>query len=173
MSLTPTEQEVRAFVGPNADYYLAAWRRALAGEDGASGFNVGGFFLAVPWLAYRKMYAAALILVGIIIAESVLEEALFAGAPGEMREPSPGFLLLGALRNALGALVVGIVIGIGGNRWYLARARRVIEEVRSQGLPEEAHLKALSGRGGTSLGASLGLVGLAIVAVLVLGTILG
>jgi hypothetical protein len=48
------------------------------------------------WLVYRKTYAATLILVGIIIAESVLEEVLFGGAPGEMREPSLGFLLLGA-----------------------------------------------------------------------------
>jgi hypothetical protein len=166
MSLTPTEQEVRAFVGPNADYYLGAWRRALAGEGGASGFNVGGFFLALPWLAYRKMYTAALILIGISIAESILEKVLFVGGPGEMLEPSPGFVLLAAL-------VMGIVVGIGGNRWYLARARRVIEEVRSYGLPEEAHLRALSSRGGTSLGASLGLFGLAIVAALVLGTILG
>jgi hypothetical protein len=166
MSLTPTEQEVRAFVGSNADYYVRAWRPALTGEGGASGFNVGGFLLAVPWLAYRKMYTAALILIGISIAESVLEKVLFVGAPGEMRESSPGFVVLVAL-------VVGIVVGIGGNRWYLARARRVIEEVRSQVLPEEAHLRALSSRGGTSLGASLGLVGLAIVAALVLGTILG
>jgi hypothetical protein len=68
---------------------------------------------------------------------------------------------------------VGIEIGIGGTRCYLARAGRVVEDVRSQGLPERVQLKALSSRGGTSLGGSFGLIGLAIVAVLVLGTILG
>jgi hypothetical protein len=155
---------VRAFVGSNADYYLRAWQPALTGKSGDSGFNIAAFLLAGPWLAYRKMYTAVFILFGIILAEFILEELVFVGLL-KMREPPLGltFLL---------TLVVVIVIGIESNRWYLARALRVINKVRSRCLPEEAHLKALSRRGGTSLGASLGLIVLFIVASIVLGGIL-
>jgi len=165
MSLTPTEQEVRAFVGPNADYYLGAWRRALAGEGGASGFNVAGFFLAGPWLVYRKMYAAMLILLGIVVVQRSLQIRLLADLLDPGRKASPeSIVLLSLLPQVLLALVVGLVVGFGGNRWYLARARRAIEKVRSKGLPEEAHLQALSLRGGASLAAALGLAGLIVVA---------
>jgi hypothetical protein len=165
MSLTPTEQEVRAFVGSNADYYLGAWQPALTGEGGASGFNIAGFFLSGLWLGYRKMYTALFILFGIILAEGILEAVLFVGI-FKMRERPLGLYMLVTL-------LVAIVVGIGGNRWYLARARRVISDVRSRGLPEEAHLKALSSRGDTSLSASLGLCALFIVASTVVGVILG
>jgi hypothetical protein len=164
MSLTPTEHEVRAYVGSNADYYLKAWQPGLTGDGGASGFNIAAFFLSSLWLGYRKMYMAVLILFGIILAEIVLEELLFVGIL-KMREAPPGVSLLVGL-------IVAIVVGIGANRWYLAQARRVIGEVRSQGLQEEAHLKTLSSRGGTSLGASLGLFALFAVAAGVLGVVL-
>jgi hypothetical protein len=47
----------------------------------------------------------------------------------------------------------------------------VIGEVRAQGL-SDAHLKAVAGRGGTSLGAALGIFVLAGVANVVLDTLL-
>jgi hypothetical protein len=103
LSLTPTEQEVRAFVGSMAGYYLRAWRRARAGEGGASGFNIAGFFPAGLWLACRKMYAATLILFGIIV-ESVLEEALFAGILDEGREASLELISPLLLQQALAVL---------------------------------------------------------------------
>jgi hypothetical protein len=110
------------------------------------------------------MYMAVVILFGIILAEIVLEELLFVGTL-KMREAPPGL-------NLLVTLVVAIVVASGGNRWYLAQARRVIGEVRSQGLQEEAHLKTLSSRGGTSPGASVGLWVLFGVAAGALGVVL-
>jgi hypothetical protein len=50
MSSTLTEPEVRAFVGPNSDYYLRAWQPALPGPGRASGFNIAAFFLCGLWL---------------------------------------------------------------------------------------------------------------------------
>jgi hypothetical protein len=50
MPSTLTEQEVRAFVGSNSDYYLRAWQPALAGPGRASGFNIVAFFLCGLWL---------------------------------------------------------------------------------------------------------------------------
>ena len=79
MSVTPTEQEIRAFVGSNAEYYLRAWRPALSNEGGTSRFNVAAFLITGLWLGYRKMYSAVFILFGIIIAGTVLESILFIG----------------------------------------------------------------------------------------------
>jgi hypothetical protein len=163
MAITPTEQEVRAYVGSNADYYLRGWRPALTGEGRASGFNIAAFILSFLWLGYRKMYMAVLILYGIILAAFVLERLLFV-AFLKMPDSPLGMNLL--------AWIVASAVGGGGNRLYLAQARRVIREVRSQGLQEEAHLKTLSSRGGTSLGASVGLFVLFVVAAGMLSVIL-
>jgi MFS family permease len=152
----PTEQELRAVVGSNSDYYLKAWQPALAGQGHASGFNVAAFFLAAPWLGYRKMYKAVFILFGIILAVTVLENVLFLG----ILKTQVLFFVVSALVGLVGALVVAIVTAVCSNGWYLSHVQRVIAEVRSQGLEEDAHLQALAAHGGTSLGASLGLFSL-------------
>jgi hypothetical protein len=146
---TPTEQELRAFVGPNARYYLKSWQPALSGEGGPTGFKWAAFFLPGLWLGYRKMYAAVFILYGLLLAETALEPVVFVGVLKMPDVPHGLWATVG--------LVTGVLIGTFGNGWYLARARRVIGEVRSLGLSEADHLKALAARGGTSPSASFGL----------------
>jgi hypothetical protein len=53
-------------------------------------------------------------------------------------------------------LVAGIVCGGFGNEWYLSHAQKVIAEMRSRGLAEDAYFEALAKRGGTNIAASLG-----------------
>ena len=53
-------------------------------------------------------------------------------------------------------LAFPIICGAYGNRCYLSHARRKVAEVRSRGLPEGAHLRALRDRGRTSVAAALG-----------------
>jgi hypothetical protein len=157
---TPTEQELRAFVWPNANYYLKSWQPALSDEGGPTGFKWAAFFFPGLWLGYRKMYAAVFILYGLVLAETALEPVVFVCV-----------LKLPDVPHGLGAivgLVTGVLIGTFGNGWYLARARRVIGEVRSLGLSEADHLKALAARGGISPAASLGLFFLFLLAVLVI-----
>jgi hypothetical protein len=149
MSLIATEQELRAFVGRNADYYLRVWNPALFGQGRVSGFNLFAFLGSGLWLPYRKMYKATFILFVVVLAELLWEQFLFVGL---FRMPgSPRVLTL------LVALGVGIVTGLRGNGWYLSHALRVIAEVRSRGFPADVHFQVLARRGGTSLGASLGL----------------
>ncbi|MDY3554414.1 DUF2628 domain-containing protein [Gemmata sp. JC717] len=146
---TPTEQEMLAFVGSNAHYYLKSWQPALSGEGGPTGFNWAAFFLPGLWLGYRKMYMAVLVLYGLILAETALEPVVFVWV-----------LKMPEVLDRLGpfvALVTGVLVGTFGNGWYLARARRVIGEVRSLGLSEADHLKALAARGGANPSASVGL----------------
>ena len=78
-----------------------------------------------------------------------------------MPEPSRG------MNRGVG-LIIGIVCGLFGNRWYLSHAQKVIAKVRSQGLPEEEHLRMLSKRGGTNLLASVGFIALFILAIFLL-----
>lgn len=154
---TPTTAEAKAFVGTNAsDYYLTAWRPALSGEGGARGFNLAAFFLGGLWMGYRKMYVEACLLYVLMMAVTILEEVVMAGGSASR---FPGTLF---------RLVLGIVVGFNANRWYWARAQRVVAEVRARGLSDVDHLWAIANRGGTSLGASIGLAVLFVLANFVL-----
>ena len=139
-----TEEEVRAFVGLNAGYYLRQWCAAIdpemspyhcavpTGLGGKHGFNLIAFAFAGLWLPFRKLddvstaifYAASLFLV------TLLREA-----------EALGIFLLNA----------GILCGLWGNSWYLSKARKSISAVRRQGLPADVHLQTIAERGGVSL----------------------
>ena len=114
MAVTPTGQEVRAFVGPNAGYYLKVWQPVLSGEGGPTGCKWAAFFLPGLWLGYRKMYAAVLILYGLLLAETVLEPVVFVGVLKMPAAPEGLWKFVG--------LVTGVLTGTFGNGWYLARA---------------------------------------------------
>jgi hypothetical protein len=47
MSTALSEDEVRAFVGDNADYYVQAWAPALSGQGRGSRFNGAAFLVPV------------------------------------------------------------------------------------------------------------------------------
>jgi len=135
------------------------WTPVLRGWSGGTGFNWGAFFFSGLWLPYRKMYTAAFILWGIILVESILEELLFVGILVKQETP-PGF-------DRIVGLVVGVVCGAYGNRWYLSHARRIISDIRSQGLPQDAVLRTIAERGGTNLPAAFGILLLYIAAIFV------
>jgi len=160
----PTVQEIRAFVGRGAEYYLNEWTPALQNRGQATGFNVAALLLSGLWLPYRKLYKVATIFFGIILAPSVLEEILPASQP--------------AIQNAVAvfgwvvAVTAWIVCGAFGNRWLLSRARRVIAEVRSCGLGEAEHLDMISKRGGTNTAASVGMFFMFLVSIVVILTVI-
>jgi hypothetical protein len=117
------------------------------------------------------MFLAMLIFYGIAaIIQFVLILGLFVGVLEKSNSPA-ALGLVAQVLACLGMLVPFLVAGLVGNRWYLARARRVIEEVRSSGLPQEDQLKALSRRGGTSSWAVFVLLGFYIVGEMLLQTI--
>jgi len=140
--------ELRRFVGPNADYYLQRWTPLVQGGDGP-GFNGAAFLLAGLWLPYRKMYKVTCLLYGIIFLESILQEVLFAGLNGASESSAGLDLLVG--------LVAAGICGAFGNRWYLSHARKVIAELRAEGLQGEALSQAISDRGGVNFVSSFGL----------------
>jgi hypothetical protein len=139
------EQGVRAFIGREADYYLKKWQPILERRGRWAGFNWAAFFLTGLWLAYRKMYKATFIYYGAYIPG----EILLGDILGKHIESSIEEILVG--------LVAGIVCGTFGNIWYLSRTLKAINEIRSQGLQEEAYFQSLSKLGGTNIGLSIGL----------------
>jgi hypothetical protein len=145
-----TEDELRAFVGPRADRYLEQWQPLLAAGSGArgAGFNWSAFFFSGFWLLYRKMYKVAAIFFGVILLESLCEELVLVGVLGWTEAAN-------ALGRA-GGLIVGIVCGKLGNRWYFNHTRAKIAEVREQGVEDYRYLPTLAERGGASVAAALG-----------------
>jgi hypothetical protein len=82
----PSEDEFRAFVGPNADYYLRAWAAAKPDvESQRLRWNWPAFFLNIVWLLYRRMYRYFWIgfgvLAGIGIVQGAAEELLHFKTP--------------------------------------------------------------------------------------------
>ena len=142
------DDDLRAFVGSKADYYLRHWATGRAGAGQGSGFNWAAFFLSGLWLPYRKMYLVTAIFYGAILIESVIEELLFVGLLGRPEAPA-------AIGHLVGFAAAGIC-GVCGNRWYLSHARSAIAEVRARLSPTQDIFGTLSRRGGTNLLASLG-----------------
>lgn len=155
-----TEQEIGAFVGPRAGYYLGKWWSALESGSNAgntTGFNWAAFLLSGLWLPYRKMYRATATFFGFVLLEMIFEDVVYVSILGRPEAP-------GSLGSALG-MIAGFICGGFGNAWYLSHTQKTVAEVRSQGLEEEACLQELARRGGTSMASAFGaLVGFFVVA---------
>ena len=145
-------RQLAAIVGPNAGYYLQHWAALVRNRTGRAGFNWAAFFLSGLWVAYRKMYRVVVILFAVILAEAVVEEVIFVHVMGKPEPPS--FL------STVVALVVAIICGAYGNRWYFSHARAAVAELGRETLAEEPLLEALSKRGGTSVAASIAMLAL-------------
>ena len=153
-------EELRAFVGPNADYYLPKWLPLTPGSQATSSVNWAAFFLCGFWLPYRKMYRLACILYAIVLVESMFESLVFVTMLGE---PAPPEWV-----NHVTTLLVAAVCGKFGNRWYLSHATKTISELRVEGLESADLWQRLSRRGGTNLAASLGMFALFVAVLIVL-----
>ena len=86
-----TPQEVTAFVGRKAGYYLRKWSGALDGTGDSTGFNWAALLLSGLWLPYRKMYLTTTIFMALILLESIVEEVVYVGVLGRpKRHPGRG-----------------------------------------------------------------------------------
>jgi hypothetical protein len=135
--------ELRAAVGPRADYYLRKWERSDRG-----GFNWAAFLLSGVWLPYRKMYRATAILFAAIILETVLEELVFVGWLGMAETPR-------AVESSVSVAICWVCGGFG-NKWYLSHVQRLVTASRTDDGAEEERLARLRALGGTSVLGALG-----------------
>lgn len=128
-----------AFVGPNADYYIAKWNEMAASGTGIS-WNWAAFLLSLFWLTYRKMFVAA----GVTAAGFLL------------------FMLLGALVPSLALVTGGVtlglaaLVGIFGNRVYRDHVDRSLAGLERSSPDPESLQEALRARGGVAMPLALG-----------------
>ena len=113
------EAELRDFFGPNADKFLAAYRRLRPGPNRRGSFSVlgagfnGAAFLTGPvWFFYRKYWNAAWIVVGLMIFFNIIS-----------------YYVSGlALR---GHFPLGVLLGLFANRLYILHATKKLNQMRA------------------------------------------
>jgi hypothetical protein len=137
--------ELCAYVGPRADYYLRKWSRRLEDPSGDVGINWVAFFFPGIWLAYRKMYWTLFVYFAVVFLLGAGKELLFIFA---LHQPAAPLVV-----NAVFNVLTGLVCALYGNAWYLSQAQRTIATLRAQGYEGEELLFALAKRGGTSIAA--------------------
>jgi hypothetical protein len=139
---------MRAFVGPNADFYLGKWR-TMEAQNKAYSWNWAAFLLSIYWLAYRKMFQPALIAAGAVMLLVIVKTLVPA---------------IGALANLL---VLGIAAGVGwrGNTLYRDHVRRNLARIEAMNPDPQARLVAAPAQGGVSMPAALGLLAVWLVVV--------
>jgi len=153
--LDPTPDELRTFVGPRADYYLARWGRIAQGASRALGFNAAAFFLTLFWLLFRRMYRVFWIAVGLITASAVLEEIVLAAA-GLKEAP---------LLDLLMSVIVAATFGTYGTYWYYQHTRRQFARLAAGSSTDREMVRRV---GGTSWFA-VGLGAAAFIGLMILG----
>jgi hypothetical protein len=151
------EKLLRTYVGANADYYLRKWACFHEVDLKGTGFNWSAFFFAGFWLFYRKMYATATILFGLIFVEFLVEELLLQ----RFLSKSEFFAFL----DLIIAIVVSIFVGCLGNYLYYRKASQMVSKAKSAYPTEEAQIQFLSKRGGRSVVTALAGVGLIVAVV--------
>jgi hypothetical protein len=106
--------------------------------------------MAGLWLLYRKMYTPALAFFGIVFATRIVEELIFVGGLGLKEVPFPVPYVIPA--------VGWFVCAICGNGWYFNHTMGAINKIRERGLRGAEYERALTKKGGTSVGMALGIM---------------
>lgn len=132
--LALTEDDLRAFVGPNADAYAGYLVKCQSKKKLIGSFVWTAFFFPLVWLAYRKLYLGIAILVGIVVAFVILVD------------------LVPDLASLERSLNVGLMAGVAvaGRIFVLMRAAKTVARADEAGLSGDARKAFLAERGGTS-----------------------
>ena len=129
------EAELRDFIGPNADKFLPVYRGLRPGPNGrpqirffGSGFVAGAFFGGPTWFFYRKLWAVAWTITGLLIFVMVLAYA-FPTAP----------------ISRLG-FIVSMVLALSAKRLYMTHAVQQLGRLRqANGVLEPVAVRAAGG----------------------------
>ena len=143
---SPTEAELRAFVGPRADRYWRRWRWYIQRGTRRAGGLWPPFFLNFIWFLYRRMYREAWIPFAMIVVVGFVQGVVEGAIEGLRGTPFVTPKLIDTLINAglgLGTCYLGSFL-------YLRKLRNAVVEARRTSLDAEAALEALRTAGGTS-----------------------
>lgn len=111
-----TDPDLPAFIGPNADYYQARWRRGFAKKQSLHrmtmmvSWNWAAFFFSIPWMLWRRMYdLAAVLFISVLVVQGM--------------EISTG-------RSYNGLLIAfALMTGVYGNGWYFQHTLTKLHQV--------------------------------------------
>ena len=131
-----SEEELAAFVGPRAPYYVGAWSDLTKDGSTFGRFNGAAFFLSGGWLLYRRLYGAAAIFLVIVLSESIASEVVFRH--WGLESPPRSYDLM------MTAIYAGVT-GLLGNRWYYKHALRRIRALKASGVTSKPALAQLGG----------------------------
>ncbi|MDR7073263.1 DUF2628 domain-containing protein [Fictibacillus barbaricus] len=130
--------EQHIVVQKNISYFDLKWR-AVKDPAKQNTWNWIAFFFSPFWLAYRKMYKPFFVL--------ALIELLYA---------VPFYLVdLPAWLDGPFYLIIAIVVGLNGNRWYYKHTLNILKQSKS--LSDSHQASYLQTKGGTHIGILVGL----------------
>ena len=141
------DNEMMAFFGErNNQYYINELNKYKINKKYTS-WNWPAFFFEEGWFAYRKMYKQAWTILGIRIIAMII----FFIAPEDS-------IIIELLSNVF-SIGMTIVISMLANRLYINEAVEKITLVKkmNQGMSLEGYEMALRKKGGTSIGAAIGI----------------
>jgi hypothetical protein len=135
----------KAYFNEETDYYVEKLMRFQNGQKYS--FNFWAGFLGIIWLAYRKMYReAGIILVVILLAGFLLRSVLSSFNPASLSNSR--------IADTILSIVYFIIIGITGNYLYLSKVNKIVNDYISSNQIEIIgcnHIDELSHKGGTNL----------------------
>ncbi|MHD0319403.1 DUF2628 domain-containing protein [Fusobacterium sp. THCT1E2] len=95
------EEEIRKYVGKNAESYMNIWREGKK-------FNPAALFLGVAWLGYRGMYKIIMYLLIAFVFIDIL------------------VIFLGIDLSRISGIVGGVILGMYGNYLYFLQVKKDI-----------------------------------------------
>lgn len=150
------QKQLSHFVGSKREFYLRHWEK----EDHFFSWNWAAFWLGLFWLAYRKMYWACALLVGVVVL--ALGTALQLKIPIETVQQWQSYFVIS----------FSMTLGLFGNRLYLLHAKHKIRKITEQHAPEDA-LREIEKQGGGSIRAVLHVITAILLCSMVLGALFG
>ncbi|WP_297888024.1 DUF2628 domain-containing protein [Sulfurihydrogenibium sp.] len=130
-------EELRLFVGKNADYYIAKWEEL--GDSGKVSWNWAAFMFGLLWFAYRKMYPHAF---GFMMFSLLLQyiQVVMKTHP----------VVIG-----ISNILISVAIGMFGNYLYYQYAKKKIKEIKENVQDEKLRTVEIVRNGGTSLSTAI------------------
>lgn len=145
VDVTPPEADaslepyIRAFVGEKYAFYARHWGD-MQRKNSLQSWNWAAFLLGVLWMAYRKMYAYSALVIGGVVLEGMVEEAL--GLPE-------------ALTTAIN-IAIAVTLGLHGNYLYKLHVEKKTREIVALHSKREWAMAEVTRQGGTNAWAALG-----------------
>lgn len=140
--------DIKAFVGQKADYYLPRFRRMTRSGRNTS-WNWAAFIFGPLWLLYRKMYTLGAVVILLELVQSAITEIAFKAIGFRITDDMTYTELYTALESALTSsgnfyflisvwlisvimFVLSIALALYGNRLYQEHCCRTISRLRGK-----------------------------------------